>query len=150
MFGNEFETAITTRHGGTGSQGWLSSGWAVRYRPQVVVSMLVVVVLSGGAYYSSRVSEAAPRVVYSTSLEEAVAEAQAPLLVDVNTTGAADLEELPEVGPSTAQSIVEYREENGPFRSLDELEEVHKYESRKMRFRALLTKEGAGLEFVRD
>lgn len=124
MFGNEFETAVTTRHGGLGGRGWPPSGWVGRYRPQIVVSVLVVVVLSGGAYYSSRVSEAVPRVVYSTSLEEAVTEAQAPLLVDVNTTEAADLEELPEVGPSTAQSIVEYREANGPFQSLDELEEV--------------------------
>lgn len=124
MFGNEFETAATTRRGGLGGRGWHSSGWVGRYRPQIVVSIIVVVVLSGGAYYSSRVSEAMPRVVYSTSLEEAVAEAQAPLLVDVNTTGAADLEELPEVGPSTAQNIVEYREANGPFQSLDELEEV--------------------------
>ncbi len=124
MFGNEFETAVTTRRGGLGGRGWTPSGWVGRYKPQIVVSVLVVVVLSGGAYYSSRVSEAVPRVVYSTSLEEAVAEAQAPLLVDVNTTEAADLEELPEVGPSTAQSIVEYREANGPFQSLDELEEV--------------------------
>ena len=124
MFGNDFETAVTTRRGGLGGHGWLSSGWARRYRPQVVVSTFVVIVLSGGAYYSSRASEAAPRIVYSTSLEEAVAEAQAPLLVDVNTTEAADLEELPEVGPSTARSIVEYREANGPFQSLDELEEV--------------------------
>lgn len=102
----------------------LSSGWLGRYRPQIVVSVLVVVVLLGGAYYSSRASEAMPRVVYSTSLDEAVAVAQTPLLVDVNTAEAADLEELPEVGPSTAQSIVEYREDNGSFRSVDDLEEV--------------------------
>ena len=88
------------------------------------MSVLVVIVLFGGAYYSSRASEAAPKVVYTTSLDEAVAEAQAPLLVDVNTAEAADLEELPEVGPSTARGIVEYRESNGSFRSLDELEEV--------------------------
>ena len=124
MFGNEFETAVWTRRGGLGGRGWPPYGWVGRYRPQIVVSVLVVIVLSGGAYYSSRVSEAVPRVVYSTSLEEAVTEAQAPLLVNVNTTEAADLEELPEVGPSTAQSIVKYREANGPFQSLDELEEV--------------------------
>ena len=107
-----------------GGLGWLSSGWVGRRRPQIVASVLVVVVLSGGAYYSSRASEATPRVVYSTSLDEAVAEAQAPLVVNVNTAEAADLEELPEVGPSTAQGIVEYREDNGPFRDLDGLEEV--------------------------
>lgn len=121
MFGEEFETALATRRGG---RGWLSSGFARRYKHQIVVGVLVVIVLSGGAYYSSRVSEATPRVVYSTSLDEAVAEAQTPLIVDVNTAEAEDLEELPEVGPSTARNIVEYRESNGSFRSLDELEEV--------------------------
>lgn len=121
MFGDGFETASTTSHGGL---RWGSFDFLLRYKHQVVVSVLVVVVLFGGAYYSSRASEATPRVVYSTSLDEAVAEAQAPLLLDVNTAEAADLEELPEVGPSTARSIVEYRESNGSFRSLDELEEV--------------------------
>ena len=121
MFGDGFETASTTSRGGL---RWGSSDLLLRYKHQVVVSVLVVVVLFGGAYYSSRASEATPRVVYSTSLDEAVAEAQAPLLLDVNTAEAADLEELPEVGPSTARSIVEYRESNGSFRSLDELEEV--------------------------
>lgn len=119
MFGEEFETASTLSRGGRAS-----SGFVVRYKHQLVVSVLVVIVLFGGAYYSSRASEAAPKVVYTTSLDEAVAEAQAPLLVDVNTAEAADLEELPEVGPSTARGIVEYRESNGSFRSLDELEEV--------------------------
>ena len=121
MFGDDFDTAVSARRG-TG--GWLSPGALERYRPQIVVSVLVVIVLLGGAYYSSRASEATPRVVYSTSLDEAVAEAQAPLVINVNTAEAADLEELPEVGPSTARSIVEYRRSNGSFRSLDELEEV--------------------------
>ena len=121
MFGQEFETASTKAPAG---RGRLSVGLVGRYRPQIVVSFLVVLVLTGGAYYSSRASEAAPRVVYSTALDEAIVEAQTPLLVDVNTAEAADLEELPEVGPSTAKSIVEYREANGSFRSVEELEEV--------------------------
>ena len=121
MFGDEFDTACTTPRAG---RGWFSSGTVARYKPQIVVSFIVVIVLLGGAYYSSRASEAAPRVVYSTALDEAVAEAQAPLLVNVNSAEAEDLEELPEVGPSTAQNIVEYRESNGSFGSLDELEEV--------------------------
>ena len=121
MFGSEFDTALST---GRGGRGWLSSGFVSRYAPQIVVSVLVVIVLLGGAYYSSRVSEAVPRVVYSISLEEAVAEAQAPLLMNVNSAEAEDLEELLEVGPSTAQGIVEYREANGSFRSLDDLEDV--------------------------
>jgi len=44
--------------------------------------------------------------------------------VDINTATAAELETLPRVGPVTAQDIVEYREANGPFETIEELQEV--------------------------
>ncbi len=44
--------------------------------------------------------------------------------VDINTADAAALEALPGVGPSIAQAIVEWREANGPFANVDELEDV--------------------------
>jgi competence protein ComEA len=44
--------------------------------------------------------------------------------VDINAADAVALEELPGVGPSIAQAIVEWREANGPFASVDELEDV--------------------------
>lgn len=113
-----FETTTKRRQGG------LPSGFFARHKPQILVCTLVVALLFGGAYYSSRVSESAPRIVYSTSLDEAKAEAQTPLLVDLNTADAKDLDELPGVGPSTAENIMEYRRQNGSFRSVDELEEV--------------------------
>ena len=97
------------------------SGFFARYRPQIVVCALVVAVLAGGAYYSSRASESAPKVVYSTSLEEARVEAQTPLLVNLNTADVEELDELPEVGPSTAQNIVDHRRANGPFDTVEEL-----------------------------
>ncbi len=31
---------------------------------------------------------------------------------------------MPEVGPSTAESIIQYRQANGQFSSVDELEEI--------------------------
>ena len=117
----EFETAKKRR--GTDPSG-LTSGSLARYKPQIIVSALVVLVLAGGAYYSSRASEAAPKVVYSTSLDEAKAEAQTPLLVNINTADTKELDELPEVGPSTAEEIVEHRRHSGPFKSVSELEEV--------------------------
>jgi competence protein ComEA len=100
------------------------SGTLARYRPQVAVSVLVVVVLAGGALYAARLSERAPQVVYSASLEEVEAEARDSLQVNINTADAQQLEELPEVGPATAESIIEYRRTNGLFRSVDELEEI--------------------------
>lgn len=45
--------------------------------------------------------------------------------VDINTASAEQLSEsLQGVGPSKAGAIVAYREQNGPFRSLDDLTKV--------------------------
>jgi competence protein ComEA len=46
--------------------------------------------------------------------------ATAPL-VDLNTAEAADLEELPGVGPATAEAILDYRNTSGPFGAVDDL-----------------------------
>jgi competence protein ComEA len=40
------------------------------------------------------------------------------------TATAAELDELPGVGPVTAQNIIDYRTEHGPFRSVDDLDAV--------------------------
>jgi competence protein ComEA len=45
-------------------------------------------------------------------------------LVDINTATAAELEELPGVGPSTARKIVDYREANGPFAAIEDIMDV--------------------------
>ena len=115
-----FETA--TRRGGA-SEGSLAGALA-RYRPQIVVSVLVVIVLTGGALYASRVSEGAPKAVYSASLEEVAAGSGGSLTVNINTADVEELDGLPEVGPATAEAIIEYRRVNGVFRTISELEEV--------------------------
>ncbi|GAB3983324.1 hypothetical protein GCM10029978_089680 [Actinoallomurus acanthiterrae] len=44
--------------------------------------------------------------------------------VDLNTASAAQLDQLPGVGPVLAQRIVDYRTQHGPFRSVEELRQV--------------------------
>lgn len=44
--------------------------------------------------------------------------------IDLNTASVAELEELPGVGPAIAQRIIEHRELNGPYTSVDGLLEV--------------------------
>lgn len=44
--------------------------------------------------------------------------------LDLNLATAGDLEELPGVGPVLAQRIVEHREANGPFTTIDDLRAV--------------------------
>ncbi|WP_138759372.1 ComEA family DNA-binding protein [Modestobacter altitudinis] len=44
--------------------------------------------------------------------------------VDLNTATAADLDALPGIGPVLAQRIVDHRTTNGPFTSVDQLDDV--------------------------
>lgn len=45
-------------------------------------------------------------------------------LINVNTATPTELEELPGIGPVLAEAIVSYREEHGPFTSVEQLEDV--------------------------
>jgi competence protein ComEA len=123
-----------TRHASQRS----TTGARARYRPQIAVSVLVVIVLTGGALYAGRVSESAPQVVYSASLEEVEEEAEGSLKVNINTADADELDEPPEVGPATAESIIEYRRTNGMFRSVEELTSMRNRKTSELRCRALL------------
>lgn len=44
--------------------------------------------------------------------------------ININTASASELEALPGIGPSKAAAIVEYRKQNGPFKTLDDLVNV--------------------------
>ena len=44
--------------------------------------------------------------------------------VHLSTATAAELDELPGVGPVTAEKIVAWREAHGPFRTIDELDAI--------------------------
>jgi competence protein ComEA len=61
-------------------------------------------------------------------------------VVNINTASAAQLEELPGIGPVLAERVVAYREQNGPFQSVDELAEVAGISDRMVdELRALIT-----------
>lgn len=44
-----------------------------------------------------------------------------PRIININTASVQELQTLPNIGPTTAQAIVNYRERVGPFESLDQL-----------------------------
>lgn len=64
----------------------------------------------------------APAAADSTA--EAPGGVQADGTIDVNLATAEELEELPDIGPVLAAAIVDYRETVGPFRTVDQLDEV--------------------------
>ena len=47
-----------------------------------------------------------------------------PQKIDINRAEVWLLDALPGIGPSRAQAIVDYRQEHGPFRSIDEIKNI--------------------------
>jgi competence protein ComEA len=45
-------------------------------------------------------------------------------LININTATKAELEELPGIGPSTAQNILDHRDANGPFATIENIMDV--------------------------
>ena len=41
--------------------------------------------------------------------------------ININAATAAELDSLPGIGPAKAQAIVDYRDQNGPFRTIDDM-----------------------------
>ena len=50
--------------------------------------------------------------------------AKSAMVVNINTASAAELDQLPGIGPAVAARIVDYRSKKGPFRKLEELMNV--------------------------
>lgn len=55
---------------------------------------------------------------------DAGSDAEGQGLVNINTANAAQLTQLPGIGPAIAQKIIDYRTANGPFTSVDDLTKV--------------------------
>lgn len=59
------------------------------------------------------------------TLEKRVESTRPPPIVDVNRATSSELERLPRVGPALAKRIVVWRDQHGPFRSIEDLRHVH-------------------------
>ncbi|QIK64653.1 ComEA family DNA-binding protein [Leucobacter viscericola] len=66
--------------------------------------------------------QTSPSAVQSTS--EGASQGPSGSLVNLNTADAALLETLPRIGPSLAQRILDWRQANGAFATIDQLMEV--------------------------
>jgi len=77
-----------------------------------------------------------------TGLLAAIAVAYAA--VDLNSASVAQLDGVKGIGPGKAKAIVEYREKNGPFKSVDDLKNVKGFGDKSIaKLRGELTVGGA-------
>ncbi|OUN89206.1 ComEA family DNA-binding protein [[Collinsella] massiliensis] len=77
----------------------------------------------GQKVYVPRAGEAVPAATGSGTDASAGA-GDVGALVNINTASLEELDALPGVGPSTAQAIIDDREQNGPFVSIEDLMRV--------------------------
>jgi competence protein ComEA len=77
---------------------------------------LAALLRDGERVFIPRIGEAAPSAAGGGDEERGP--------IDLNTATAAELDSLPGVGPSTAAAIIDHRERNGPFTSVEQLLDV--------------------------
>lgn len=81
---------------------------------------LAVVALALGLAQSAYAAEKATE----NTAKPVAAAAAAAAMVNLNTATADQLTIIKGLGPKKAQAIVEYRKENGPFKTVDDLKKV--------------------------
>lgn len=79
----------------------------------------------------------------SDGISQSLNQVAEPFLVDINTADEATLDLLPGIGPAYAQRIVEYRTQNGPFRTIEDIMNVSGIGEKKFEaMKDLITVEG--------
>jgi competence protein ComEA len=98
-------------------------------RPWIVIVALVVNLLGGGLVFAQNMpgASAVPGKA-GTSVEQGKAGMGAvpgkSALLNINTADEAQLTTLKGIGPTKAKAITQYRQEHGPFKTVDDLKHV--------------------------
>jgi comEA protein len=93
----------------------------------VIIILLVAIIVIGGIIAWQRYSPPSPVEISLSPAPETDGEAntaELPQKIDINRAEAWLLEALPGIGPSKAQAIIAYRQQNGGFKHIIEVTEV--------------------------
>jgi comEA protein len=93
----------------------------------VIIVLLVAVIITGGVVAWQRYSPPHAIEIYLPTPAETsadVSQPETPQKIDINRAEAWLLEALPGIGPSKAQAIIAYRQQNGGFKHITEITEV--------------------------
>lgn len=93
-----------------------------RWRIIAADSRVPAIGLRQGPVHYSGQSEPEQRS-HAAPVEPAIQERQ-EVRLDINTADARELQDLPGIGPVLAERIISYRQQSGPFRSVEQLTEV--------------------------
>ncbi|MFW5915443.1 MAG: ComEA family DNA-binding protein [Planctomycetota bacterium] len=85
----------------------------------LIVAVVALLALSGERLYTEVTS--GPEVKVEGGMEEPLR----PVRIDINSAEPYELELVNGIGATTAENIVNYRAESGPFSSLEELQKVN-------------------------
>ena len=110
-------------------------GGISRYEKVILLLTAGFLLFSGGWFLAEQTRPAPYRVSVSQNAGESASVPQMEEdgrpdsllegeVMDLNAADWYDLRRLPGIGEKRAQAILDYREEHGPFRSLEELDEV--------------------------
>lgn len=100
------------------------AGGLTRRADRVGVNLAARVVDGGEVVVPARGAGGHATAAAAAASGAAAAETDEPLSLDLNTATEQELEQLDGVGPAIAANIVAYREQQGGFASIDELDEV--------------------------
>jgi competence ComEA-like helix-hairpin-helix protein len=99
---------LFAKHGAFAVVGCALAAMTTQMRAMAIASVCVVLLVAGGSLEAQKQKKHPPA---------------SP--IELNSASAEQLEQLPGIGPSTAQAIVKFREKSGPFQRAEDLLTIH-------------------------